>query len=748
MFKNRIGLLFFCILTIIFTNKPVFSEIIKEIEINGNERVSSETIIMFSKISVNDDLKPADVNNIIKNLFQSNFFNDVSVTLKNNKLIIAVDELPIIENINFNGIKSKTLLENLTSDLNLISRSSYNEIILKKDRDKILNSLKNLGYYFSEVEIIKTDLENKKIDLTYEIKLGDKAKIKKITFIGDKKFKDRKLRNIIISEEYKFWKFISGKKYLNENIIAFDERLLKNFYKNKGYYAVEINSSFAKLYNNDEFELVYNIDAKDKYYFDNLNIKIPDDFDVSNYEELKIFLKDLKGEIYSINTVSEILDKIDLISINEQYESVKATVSENILSNKINLSFNIEETERFMVERINIYGNNVTRENVIRNQLIIDEGDPYNEILAKKSINEIKSLNFFSDVSTQVVDGEDSNSKIINITVEEKPTGEITAGAGFGTSGEVIEFSVKENNYLGKGIGVDTAISLSSESIVGKLNVNNRNYNNSDKSISFGLQALETNKLKNFGYKSKKIGGSIGTDFEYLEDFNLGVSTSLFVENIETDNNASARQKKQKGDYFDTYLDLQFNYDKRNQRFKTTDGFRSFYSIGLPVISENNTVKNYYNYKIFSELYEENISTLSLSLSSSHSITGDDIKLSERLYIPQSKLRGFERGKLGPKDGNDFIGGNYYAILNMTSTLPQVFPNAQNVDFLTFLDVANLWGVDDETLDDGSEIRSSIGLGVEWFTPVGPLSFSLASPITKSSTDKTETFRFNLGTTF
>ena len=748
MFKNRIGLLFFCILTIIFTNKPVFSEIIKEIEINGNERVSSETIIMFSKISINDDLKPADINNVIKNLYQSNFFNDVTVTLKSNKLTIAVDELPIIENINFNGIKSKTLLENLTSDLNLISRSSYNEIILKKDRDKILNSLKNLGYYFSEVEIIKTDLENKKIDLTYEIKLGDKAKIKKITFIGDKKFKDRKLRNIIISEEYKFWKFISGKKYLNENIIAFDERLLKNFYKNKGYYAVEINSSFAKLYNNDEFELVYNIDAKDKYYFDNLNIKIPDDFDVSNYEELKIFLKDLKGEIYSINTVSEILDKIDLISINEQYESVKATVSENILSNKINLSFNIEETERFMVERINIYGNNVTRENVIRNQLIIDEGDPYNEILAKKSINEIKSLNFFSDVSTQVVDGEDSNSKIINITVEEKPTGEITAGAGFGTSGEVIEFSVKENNYLGKGIGVDTAISLSSESIVGKLNVNNRNYKNSDKSISFGLQALETDKLKNFGYKSKKIGGSIGTDFEYLEDFNLGVSTSLFVENIETDDNASARQKKQKGDYFDTYLDLQFNYDKRNQRFKTTDGFRSFYSIGLPVISENNTVKNYYNYKIFSELYEENISTLSLSLSSSHSITGDDIKLSERLYIPQRKLRGFERGKLGPKDGNDFIGGNYYAILNMTSTLPQLFPNAQNVDFLTFLDVANLWGVDDETLDDGSEIRSSIGLGVEWFTPVGPLSFSLASPITKSSTDKTETFRFNLGTTF
>ena len=748
MIKNRFSLLLICSLILILINKPVFSEIVKEIEINGNERVSDETIIMFSKISINDDLKSQDLNNIIKNIFKSNFFNDVFISFKNNNLIITVDELPIIENINFDGIKSKSLSEKITDNLKLISRSSYNETLLKKDRDKILTELKSLGYYFAEVNIIKTDVENKKINLTYEIKLGNKAKINKISFIGDKKFKDRKLRSIIISEEYKFWKFISGKKYLNENIIAFDERLLKNFYRNKGFYAVNINSSFAKLYNNDEFELVYNIDSKDKYYFNDLAIQLPDDFDLSNYEELKTFLKNLKGQVYSINTVSEILDKIDLISINEQYESVKATVSENIVSNKINLSFNIEETERFLVERINIYGNSITRENVIRNQLIIDEGDPYNEILAKKSINEIKSLNFFSDVKTEVVDGQDLNSKIINITVDEKPTGEIMAGAGFGTSGEVIEFSVRENNYLGKGLGIDTAISLSSESIVGKFNVTNPNYNNTDKSISFGLQALETDKLTNFGYKSKKIGGSVGTKFEYLEDFSLGISTSLFVENIETDSSASERQKKQKGDYFDNYLNLKFDYDKRNQKFKTTDGFRSLYTIGLPIISENNTINNYYNYKIFSELYEENISSIALTLGSSHSITGDDIKLSERLYVPQRKLRGFERGKVGPKDGNDYIGGNYYAILNFTSTLPQVFPNAQNVDFVTFLDLANLWGVDDKTLDDGSELRSSIGVGVEWFTPVGPLSFSLAAPIAKSSTDKTETFRFNLGTTF
>ena len=152
--------------------------------------------------------------------------------------------------------------------------------------------------------------------------------------------------------------------------------------------------------------------------------------------------------------------------------------------------------------------------------------------------------------------------------------------------------------------------------------------------------------------------------------------------------------------------------------------------------------------KDLSELYEDNISSFSLSLSSANSLTGDDIKLSERLFVPQRKLRGFTRGKIGPKDGNDFIGGNYYALINFSSSLPQVLPNAQNVDVVSFIDIANLWGVDDESLDEGSEIRSSIGFAIDYFTVVGPLSFSFAAPITKSSTDQTETFRFNLGTSF
>ena len=322
------------------------------------------------------------------------------------------------------------------------------------------------------------------------------------------------------------------------------------------------------------------------------------------------------------------------------------------------------------------------------------------------------------------------------------------AGAGFGTEGEVIEFGIKENNYLGKGLAVASNLSLGSDKITGNLNIKNPNYKNTDKSVNFGVQANEIDKLSNFGYKSKKIGTSLGTNFEYLEDFRLGLNASTFLEDIETDSTASTRQKKQEGNYFDTYLKFDFDYDKRNQKFQTSDGFRSYYSIDLPLVSDNNTLTNFYNYKTFSELYENNISSFSLTLSSANSLTGDDIKLSERLYIPGRKLRGFVNGSVGPKDGDDYIGGNYYAIINMKSNLPQIFPNVQTVDVGTFVDIANVWGVDDDSLDDSSKIRSSIGIGVDWFTPVGPLTFSFAQPVTKDSKDKTETFRFNLGTTF
>jgi len=314
--------------------------------------------------------------------------------------------------------------------------------------------------------------------------------------------------------------------------------------------------------------------------------------------------------------------------------------------------------------------------------------------------------------------------------------------------GSNVSFGIKENNYLGRGVKIDTNLSLSDERIKGKLVISNPNYKNSDKNLDLSLESTVTDRLTTSGYKSNVTGFSLGTKFEYFDDLKLGVSTKNLIEKITVDSSASSKQKKQEGSYFDSFIGLDFIYDKRNQKFQTTGGFFSNYSMDIPLLSETNTLNNSYNYKIYKELYENNISTISFLFGSATSLTGDDVKLSERLYIPGSKLRGFERGKIGPKDQSDFIGGNYISTLNATTTIPKILENVQTIDLVFFADAGNIWGVDyDDSLDNG-KIRSSIGVALDWLTPVGPLSFSLAQPLSKQSGDIAETFRFNIGTSF
>ena len=746
---NILKISFSVLIYIIFFISSSLSEIVKEIKIIGNDRISDDTIKMFSQVSIDDDLNSSDINSILKNLYDTNFFENVAVSLNNEILKIVVVENPIIQNINYEGIKAKKIEDEIKKNLNLKPRSSFNKILLSEDVEKIKNALKSIGYYFSIVDVYVENLNDNLINLNYKIDIGDKAKIKKISFIGDKKFKDKKLKSVIVSEEYKFWKFVTGKKYLNENIISLDLRLLKNFYLNRGFYNIKIDSSFAKLVNQNEFELVYNITAGNRFYFNNLNLKIPDDFDEQNFQSLNKLFKKLKGEPYSINQVAKILEEVEKITILEQFQSISANVIENIVNQKINLEFVINQTETFFVEKINILGNNVTRENVVRNQFEIDEGDPYNEILANKSVNNLKSLNFFKNVTSETVQGSSPDLKVININIEEKATGEISAGAGVGTSGSTIAFGVKENNYLGKGITLDANFTLSEESLKGLFSVTNPNFRNTDKSINFSTEAIETDRLSAFGYKTNKTGFSIGTNFEFLDNLRLGLGNSNYYEKIETDSTASTRQKTQEGNYWDSFINLNFDYDTRNQRFQASDGFRSQYFVDLPVISETATLSNTYLYQYFTELYENNISNLSFYLRSAVSLKDEDIKLSERIILPSKRLRGFQRGRFGPKDGEDYIGGNYAASINFSSTIPQILENAENIDFLVFMDAANVWGVDYFDGDDeGSEIRSSLGIGIDWLTPIGPLNFTLATAITKADSDKTETFRFNLGTSF
>ena len=726
------------------------AQVINKVIISGNERISVETIKVFTNFKNGQELSETQLNEILKNLYETNFFENVKVEIDNYNLLITVKENRIIQEVIINGVKNKTLNKAIYESLILKNKNSYVKYLAQKDILTIKNSLRVSGYYLSNVKSLIKENNNNTINLIYQIDLGEKALIKKIKFIGDKKFKDRKLRQIIVSEENKFWKFLSNKKFLDAKRTILDERLLKNFYKSKGYYEVKIESSNAKFVNNKYFELIYNINAGEKFIFNNLNITLPNDYKLEHFEGVSSVLKKLENTTYSLNKIDKILKEIDKIALSKQYEFINATVEESIIDdNKLNINFIINETEKFYVEKINLFGNNITRENVIRNAFIVDEGDAFNKILFNKSLNVLRSKNIFKSVNSKIIEGSEANLKILEITIEEKATGEISAGAGVGTSGGQIGVGIKENNYLGKGIKLNTDLTVSSESITGKFSINNPNFNNSDHSLFTEISSQETDKLADFGYKSTKSSLSFGSNFEKYENLYFFPSFHIDYENLKTTDQASTALKKQEGTYFDTSIMYRLNYDVRNSPYQATNGYRSVFAQEIPITSDTYELMNSYEFTKYHQYFNDKMASFSFHAKSINSLAGEDVRISKRLYVPGRKLRGFEKGMVGPIENNDYVGGNYLSTINFSTTLPNFLPDQQNTDFKFFIDVANLWGVDySDPLDDNGTIRSSTGIAVDWFTPIGPLSFSLSQPLTKKSTDKTETFRFNLGTTF
>ena len=408
---------YFFIIFLLFIGN-VFSEIVKDFKIEGNQRVSESTIINFSEVKLNTDLNPNQFNKVLKNIYSTNFFENVSLSLENGILNIRVEEYPIVQSIIINGVKAKKFKEQIYEKITLKEKNPYNKLLLKNDLNNIKNSFKRSGYYFVEIKLEEKINKNNTVDLIYNINMGEKALIQKINFIGDKKYKDRKLHSIITSEEAKFWKFISKGKYLDEERINLDKRLLKNFYLNKGFYNVKIENAFSQLVDDKYFSLTYNINAGKKFIFNELNLIIAEDFERKKFSKLdKVFLK-LKNENYSLRKVEKLLDTIDQIALLENYDFIDATVNEQIIDdNKLNITFKIEESEKFYVERINILGNHITTEQFIRNQLIVDEGDPFNNILHNKSINALKGKGIFGSVTSELKEGTNDNQNIIDISI-------------------------------------------------------------------------------------------------------------------------------------------------------------------------------------------------------------------------------------------------------------------------------------------------------------------------------------------
>ena len=486
----------------IFFNINSYSEIVNKVEVKGNKRISSETIMVFGDVSVGKDYRGSDVNLLIKKLYESNFFSNISVELENNKLTIIVEENPLIESIIFKGEKAEKYKEQIRELLRLREKSSFIENDIKHDVNLVKTFYRELGFYFVKIDTNIEKLEKNKVKIIFSIDKGKKAKIAKIYFLGDKKLRDKRLRDVITSDEARFWKFLSRNVYLNSSRIELDKRLLKNYYRNKGYYEVNITSSNVEYLEGEGFVLTYSINAGDRYRFKKIFANVSESLDQSAFLPLENEFNKLVGKYYSQQKLNNLLEEIDKLTERKELQFVEHNILETLDSNGVEVKINIFEGKKIIVERINIVGNSVTNDSVIRSEMIVDEGDPFSMLLVSKSINEIKARRIFGKVDYKMLPGSSDDLKILEISVEEQATGEIMAGAGIGTDGTSFQFAVSENNWLGRGVKLETALNLSTEQISGNIMINNPNYNFTDKALKAGLDISSTDRSESSGYKS------------------------------------------------------------------------------------------------------------------------------------------------------------------------------------------------------------------------------------------------------
>ena len=740
----KIIFLFFLILT-----NTLFAEI-KKINIFGNERVNSVTIesLIDKKVSNIDSIY---INSLTKKIYDTDFFSDVKVSFNQDILTINVVENPIVNFFYINGVKDSDL-DQINKIFTLKENSIFSSSKLKKDIEATREFLNATGYFQTSIvpEVIKID--NNQVNLIINVDKKEISKITNIYFIGNKFFSSSQLMDVITSSEVTWWKFFSTAA-LSEQRIEYDKQLLKEFYKSKSFYDVQIESAFASVDKNNNFTLTFSINSGKKYKFGDYDLKVSGlALKEEDINEIKIISnKFLKNEFYSPLTINKINKQVTDFLETRRYGNFEINIQDTkTADDRINITVQLNEGQKSIINKINVQGNTITEEKVIRDNLTISEGDQLNSSKVKKSIDNIKSKHLFSKVDYKIEDSDKRNFKDLNLLVKEQPTGNISAGVGYGTNGGILEASINERNFLGQGINLNFTGRLSTDVIRGDLSYTDPNYNNSNKELAASLFS-EVDDFKNSGYQNKRVGTRFATKYEIYEDIFFRPNLGIQFDKLEVTGDASSLLRSRQGDFATTSFGYNFLYDQRDSKFSPTSGSIIYFDQNIATfLSDIPTVQTGIGATFYKELLSDKfIGSAKLKLANVVAFNDKDVKLSDRIFALSTDLRGFEPRGVGPVDNGDHIGGNNLATLSLKSTFPNPMPESLRANTFLFFDMGNVWGADySSSISDSSKLRTSTGIALDFMSPVGPLSFTYSIPLSKASTDKEQNFLFNIGSSF
>jgi outer membrane protein insertion porin family len=727
---------------------------IESIRIQGNERIEEETVLSYFGVRPGDSFDPERIDAGLKKLFATGLFRDVTIGRENGTLVISLVENPIINRIAFEGNR-RIDDEDLSAELQLRPRVVFTETRVQNDVQRILEIYRRSGRFAATVEPKIIQLEQNRVDLVFEIDEGPLTGVKAVDFIGNRAFSDGDLRDVITTTESAWWRFLSSTDNYDPDRLAADQDLLRRFYLSEGYADFRILSAVAELApEGDGFVITITLDEGDRYRFGDMEIETS----LKNLdpESLQNQVTTEPGDWYDATEVDRTIGKLTDVVGELGYAFVEVRPRPKIDREQdiIAISYEIREGPRVYVERIDIRGNVRTRDKVIRREFRVVEGDAFNTSKIRRSRQRIENLGFFSRVDVQTAQGSAPDQTVIEVDVQEQSTGELSLGAGFSTSeGPFADVSLRERNLLGNGQDLRLGFRLSSRRSRLDLSFTEPYFLDRDIAAGFDLFRTSTDFGNESSFEQESLGGSLRAGFDVTENLRETVRYTLRRDDIhDVDATASAVVREEEGVTWRSIVGNEFFYDRLDNRFSPTEGYfarlqNDVAGLGGDARFLRTTVSGGYYFPITESIIASARGEVGYIFG-----IADEVRISDRYFLGGDSLRGFAARGVGPRDvaTDDALGGNFLYSGTAEVSFPLGLPEELQIRGRVFSDFGAVTGLDEDgpTIEDTASPRLSVGTGLTWRSPLGPIALDFAIPILIEDYDEEERFRFSFGTRF
>ncbi|MFS4439009.1 outer membrane protein assembly factor BamA [Paracoccaceae bacterium GXU_MW_L88] len=726
----------------------------QSITIDGNQRIAAQTIAEYADLQ---GTSTGDLSRATENLYATGLFSRVEIQNIGGSVIILVEENPTVNRINFEGNR-RISDEQIGEIVELTPRRVYTAAAAEQDAARIADLYRSQGRYDTTVRPVIIERADNRVDVAFEITEGDVTEIGRVGFVGNRAFSDSQLRRAIDTRERNLVSFLFSNDTYDEGRVANDRQKLEAFYQDRGFPNVRVLSSSAELSSaRDDFYVTFNVEEGQQFRFGQVAVQSADPrIDLSSLQrELDV----RSGELYSRTRVETFIERIET-QLSRQgipFVSIDPQVQQNNANQTVDITFNLSQGPKVFVERIDIEGNTQTLDRVIRREFRVVEGDPLDRVAIRRAEERIRALGYFSNVEVRVREGSSPNQAIIDVNVEEAPTGSLNFGVGYASSeGITGNVEVRENNFLGRGQRVRLALSSGDD---------NENYRLSfeepfllDRDLSVGFDILYRNyESDSTSYDSRRISFTPYTSFPVSENGRLRLRYVIEQDKIQNfEEGISELITKDEGENITSAVGLTYTYDRRNSLVAPTSGFILRFDEELAGLGgDSQYSKTTANARVYSSLFRERV-ILSAEVEGGALATFGDYesRITDRFYLGGNSFRGFESRGLGPRDteaeNEDALGGHYYAIMRTEASFPIGLPEEYGIFGGVFADVGTLWGLDDNGgfVDEDANLRASVGASIFWDTALGPLRFNFAKAVKKEDYDEEEPFRFTMDTRF